>query len=70
MKTFLKTHWKKILFVLLLLFVGFYCSHHLKNRSIVIGQPNNIILISPEQSQDVIVIGDPDRVNVKPKNKK
>lgn len=42
----------------------------MQSHSIVIGHPSEIIVISPENSQDVIVIGDPDKVNVKPRKNK
>lgn len=73
MKEFLMKH-KKVLifFVLFLIFFLFMLkgAKMMQNRSIIIGQPDNIVLISPEESQDVIVIGDPEKVQVKPKNKK
>lgn len=73
MKEFFMKH-KKVLFFLVLLLVAFLFmlkgAKMMQNRSIIIGQPDNIVLISPEESQDVIVIGDPDKVQVKPKNKK
>lgn len=43
---------------------------NLADRSIIIGNPDNIVIVSPENSQDVIVIGDPDQVKVKPKKNK
>ena len=73
MKEFLVKH-KKVLIFLFLLLVAFLFmlkgAKMMQNRSIIIGQPDNIVLISPEESQDVIVIGDPEKVQVKPKNKK
>ena len=72
MKEFFLKHWKKLLVILLLLLLSVglmrlvrQSSHH----SLIIGHPDNIIVISPAESQDVIVIGDPDKVTVKPKNK-
>lgn len=70
---FLKTHWKKVLFVLLFLILALsliFMVRRTADRSIIIGHPDNIIVISPEESQDVIVIGDPESIKVKPKNKK
>lgn len=57
-----------LLFLIVLLAI---CSgvKRMKHHSIVIGHPSEIIVISPENSQDVIVIGDPNKVNVKPKKK-
>lgn len=73
MKEFLVKH-KKVFIFLFLLFIAFLFmlkgAKMMQNRSIIIGQPDNIVLISPDESQDVIVIGDPEKVQVKPKNKK
>lgn len=66
-------HKKVLIFLVLLLIVFLFMlkgAKMMQNRSIIIGQPDNIVLISPEESQDVIVIGDPEKVHVKPKNKK
>lgn len=70
---FFKKHWKKVLCIFLLLVLAFSLMSFVRRtagRSIIIGHPDNIIVISPEESQDVIVIGDPEKVQVKPKNKK
>ena len=73
MKDLFFKYWKMflVIFLLLLLFLGL--SHLVRqssDHSIIIGHPDNIIVISPEESQDVIVIGDPEKVKVTPKNKK
>lgn len=73
MKEFLAKNKKVLIFLFLLLIVFLFMlkgAKMMQNRSIIIGQPDNIVLISPEESQDVIVIGDPEKVQVKPKNKK
>lgn len=72
-KTFLKQHLKTILLVLFLAVIaicvisGF---RKLSSHTLVVGHPDNIVVISPNESQDVIVIGDPETVKVKPKNNK
>lgn len=72
-KTFLKQHLKTILLALFLgaivICVALTC-RKMANHSLIIGHPENIVVISPNESQDVIVIGDPANVKVKPKNKK
>lgn len=73
MKDLFLKHWKKLLVILLLLllYLGLsYLVRQSSDHSIIIGHPDNIIVISPEESQDVIVIGDPEKVKVTPKNKK
>lgn len=73
MKDLFLKHWKKFLVILLLLLLFLGLSHLVRqssDHSIIIGHPDNIIVISPEESQDVIVIGDPEKVKVTPKNKK
>lgn len=63
---------EKVLCVLLFLVIVFSLISLVRrtaDRSIIIGHPDNIIVISPEESQDVIVIGDPESIKVKPKNK-
>lgn len=73
MKEFILKHWKKFLVILLLILLYLGLSHLVRqssDHSIIIGHPDNIIVISPEESQDVIVIGDPEKVKVTPKNKK
>ena len=73
MKDLFLKHWKKFLVILLLLLLFLGISRLVRqssDHSIIIGHPDNIIVISPEESQDVIVIGDPEKVKVTPKNKK
>lgn len=63
---------KKLLLSLLALFAIYAIYTGVKkmqSHSIVIGHPSEIIVISPENSQDVIVIGDPEKINVKPKRR-
>ena len=75
MKTFLNyIHKNKSLLVKILLFslafVAIYIGvRKITTHSIVIGHPSEIIVISADNGQDVIVIGDPEKVNVKPKRK-
>lgn len=71
-KTFLKQHLKTILLVLFLvaIVVCFVTGvRNLTNHTLVVGHPDNIVVISPNESQDVIVIGDPQQVKIKPNNK-
>lgn len=71
-KTFLRSHLKTILLALFLVAIVVcvaYSCRKMTNHSLVIGHPDNIVVISPNESQDVIVIGDPDNVKVKPKKK-
>ena len=73
MKDLFLKHGKKFLVILLLLLLFLGISRLVRqssDHSIIIGHPDNIIVISPEESQDVIVIGDPEKVKVTPKNKK
>lgn len=58
------------LFALILCSIIYIGVKKMQSHSIVIGHPSEIIVISPENSQDVIVIGDPDKVNVKPRKNK
>lgn len=60
---------KVLVSILVLIAIFAICigAKRMKHHSIVIGHPSEIIVISPENSQDVIVIGDPNKVNVKPK---
>lgn len=62
---------KSILLKIVLLFIASVAIYigvrKISSHSLVIGHPSEIIVISPENSQDVIVIGDPNKVNVKPK---
>ena len=69
MVQFIKKHWRKILLLLLLLLLLFFGLRALGERSVIVGNPDNIVVISPDESQDVIVIGDPEEVKVKPKLK-
>lgn len=67
---FLKKHWKKLLCAVLVIAICITLislGREVSDRSIIIGHPDNIVLISPEESQDVIVIGDPEQIRVKPK---
>lgn len=65
----IRQHWRKFAVVILLILCLVLAKMTVK-KSLIIGDPDNIIVISPEQSQDVIVIGDPETIKVKPKNKK
>lgn len=75
MKNFLQfIHNNKSLLVKIFLFsvacLAIYIGvRKISSHSIFIGHPSEFIVISPENSQDVIVIGDPEKVNVKPKRK-
>lgn len=72
LKTLFKQHAKSLLLVLCLValvFCVFLGLRKLSNHTLVIGQPDNIVVISPTESQDVIVIGDPQQVKIKPNNK-
>lgn len=71
-KTFLKQHLKTILLVLFLVAIVFFVYtgvRKLSNHTLVLGHSDNIVVISPNESQDVIVIGDPHQVKIKPNNK-
>lgn len=60
-----------LLFFLIAIVVGlFRLTNDLKGRSFILGNPDNIVVISPNESQDVVIIGDPEQVKVKPSNKK
>lgn len=72
MKTFLKSHWKTILlcvFLVVIVLGVFRLSRDLRGHSLILGNPDNIVVISPNESQDVVIIGDPEHVKVKPNNK-
>lgn len=72
LKTPLQRHIKTILLLLCLVALVFFvvsALRKLSNHTLVIGQPDNIVVISPTESQDVIVIGDPQQVKIKPNNK-
>lgn len=66
----IRTAIKVILVGLILWLLYQFYQKNLADRSIIIGNPDNIVIVSPENSQDVIVIGDPDQVKVKPKKNK
>lgn len=71
-KKFIQQYGKRLLllFFLIAIVVGlFRLTNDLKGRSLILGNPDNIVVISPNESQDVIVIGDPAQVKVKPQNK-
>lgn len=72
LKTFLKQHLKTILLALFLVAIVIFVIsgfRNLSNHTLVVGHPDNIVVISPNESQDVIVIGDPQRVKINPNNK-
>ena len=72
-KTFIKQNARRILLALFLVIIAVSVALALRkmsNHSLVIGHPDNIVVISPNESQDVIIIGDPDHVKVKPRNNK
>ena len=72
LKTFFKQHLKTILLLLCLAAIALFAViglRKLSNHTVVIGHPDNIVVISPTESQDVIVIGDPQQVKIKPNNK-
>lgn len=72
LKTFFKTHKKSILMVFFLCVLGvtlFIAVRKFSTHTIVIGHPDNIVVISPNESQDVVVIGNPHSLKVKPNNK-
>lgn len=71
-KTFFKQHLKTILLALFLVAIVVCVVSGLRKLSshtFVVGHPDNIVVISPNESQDVIVIGDPQQVKIKPNNK-
>lgn len=72
LKTFFKQHLRTVLLVLFLAVIVFCVLlgvRKLSNHTLVVGHPDNIVVISPTESQDVIVIGDPQQVKIKPNNK-
>lgn len=71
-KPFLKQHLKTILLALFLVAIVICVIsgvRKLSHHTLVVGHPDNIVVISPNESQDVIVIGDPQQVKIKPNNK-
>lgn len=40
-----------------------------EEKTMIIGEPDSVVVISPDESQDVIIIGDTDNLKVKPTNK-
>lgn len=71
-KTFLKQHLKTILSLLLIgvfIYLLSLAYKAVEERTMIIGDPDSIVVISPDESQDVIVIGDTEKLNVKPTNK-
>lgn len=71
-KTFLKQHAKTILSLLLIGIFVYLLSLAYKaveEKTMIIGEPDSVVVISPDESQDVIIIGDTDNLKVKPTNK-
>ena len=71
-KPFLKQHLKTILLALFLVVIVIFVIsgvRKLSNHTLVVGHPDNIVVISPNESQDVIVIGDPQQLKIKPNKK-
>lgn len=71
---FLRSHWRVILTILaiiLLLFIGAKLWHKLRQPSdIVLPVTERVVIVQPQGEQDVVIIGDPDKVNIKPKKNK
>lgn len=70
---FLKKHAKIILaFLLIGIFVYLLSLAYnaLEEKTMIVGDSDSIVVITPNESQDVIVIGDTEKLNVKPKYKK
>lgn len=66
---FIRNNWsiiKEVILSLLILLVfwAVYIGVKRVNKSFIFAEPSEIVVIRPTESQEVIVIGDPDKVTV------
>lgn len=70
LRDFLRSHRKLFLWIIgisLLLAFFLYFFRKSEGRSLIIGDPESIVVITPDNSQDVIIIGDPSDIRFKPR---
>lgn len=74
--SFIKKNWKKCLLALILILAFAFVYQRAKEHTfrhsgyLLIGDPDKIVIVNATESQDVVIIGDPEKVQVKPKKRK